>query len=289
MLPLYQHRRAHPPQLSAGKEPRMSAPAALWPSGTRDPAHFTARPLRAEEIHLVPVRLSAAPEVELLARSVLPEQDLAQAAAMLNPNRRRRYLLTRALLRTLIAGYLSRAGNPITPAEIALHRGPSGKPHLPAPVPLHFNLSHSGSLAIFAFNLDTEIGVDIEELRPISHASEIANRFFAPEESADFRRLTGNADPEYEPQLFFTCWTRKEAYVKAIGVGLDLPLDRFRVSLDPRQPPALLRIDDDDPNCWCLHSIASIPGFLAAVACRCTGKTLHEWPVQETARILSAE
>lgn len=265
----------------------MTALAALWPSGTRNPAHFTARPLRAEEIHLVPVRLCATPEVEALACSVLPEEDLAHAAGLLNPDRRRRFLLTQALLRTLIAGYLSHAGDPVTPAEIALHRGPSGKPHLPVPVPLHFNLSHSGSLAIFAFSIDTEIGVDIEELRPISHASEIANRFFAPEESADFRRLTRNTDPENERQIFFACWTRKEAYVKAIGTGLDLPLDRFRVSLDPHQPPALLRIDDDDPNCWCLHSIASIPGFIAAVACRCAGKALHEWPVQETARILA--
>src|SRR5271165_6688935 len=117
MLPLYQYRCAHPPQLFAGKEPRMSAPAALWPSGTRDPDHFTARPLQTEEIHVVPVRLSAAPEVEALARSILPEEDLAHAAAMLNPNRRRRFLLTQALLRTLIAGYLSLAGNPVTPGE----------------------------------------------------------------------------------------------------------------------------------------------------------------------------
>jgi len=104
------------------------------------------------------------------------------------------------------------------------------------------------------------------------HADGIANRFFASEEGADSRRLTTNADPEYAQQLFFSCWTRKEAYVKAIGTGLDLPLDRFRVSLDPRQPPALLRIDDDDPSSWSLHSTSSVRGLLAALACRCAGK-----------------
>jgi len=267
----------------------MSSPAALCSSETRDPAQFTPRLLAAEEIHLIPVRLCAAPEVEIIARSILPEEDLAQAADLLNPQRRSRFLLTQALLRTLIAGYLSRAGEPVTPAEIVLHRGPSGKPHLPVPVPLHFNLSHSGSLAIFAFSLDTEIGVDLEELRPVPHAEEIADRFFAPEESADLCRLTKNADPKQVQHLFFSCWTRKEAYVKAIGTGLDFPLDRFRVSLNPCQPSALLRIDDDDRACWCLHSIASIPGFLAALACRCTRKTLHEWPLLESTRILLAQ
>jgi 4'-phosphopantetheinyl transferase len=242
----------------------------------------------AEEIHVIPVRLCATPEIEMLARSFLPEKDLAQAPD-LPPERRARSLLTQALLRTLIAGYLSRTGEPVTPAEIVLNRGPSGKPHLPVPVPLHFNLSHSGSLAIFAFSLDTEIGVDLEELRTMAHAGEIADRFFAPEESTDFRRLTKNADPKHAQLLFFSCWTRKEAYVKAIGTGLDFPLDRFRVSLNPCQPSALLRIDDDDRTCWCLHSIASIPGFLAALACRCTGKTLYEWPLLEPTSILLAQ
>jgi len=262
---------------------------ALWQSELRDPAQFSARPLPAEEIHVIPVGLSSAPEVELLVRSILPEEDLAQAAVLRNPERRCRFLLTQALLRTLIAGYLSDARDPILPAEIVLRRGASGKPHLPGPAPLHFNLSHSGSLAIFAFSLDTEIGVDLEELRPMPHADDIANRFFAPEEWADFRRLTKAADPEYAQRLFFTCWTRKEAYVKAIGTGLDLRLDRFRVSLDPRRPPALLRIDDDDPAFGGLHSISSVPGFLAALACRCVGKMLHEWPVQDVTHILLAQ
>ena len=265
----------------------MNGPAAL--SKALDPALSSVGPLPTEEIHLIPVRLSAGPEVEMTARSILPEEDLAQAADLLNPERRRRFLQTQALLRTLIAGYLSHGREPVTPSEIVLHRGPSGKPHLPSRAPLHFNLSHSGSLAVFAFSLDTEIGVDAEELRPMPHAHEIADRFFAPEESADFRRLTKNADPKHVQQLFFSCWTRKEAYVKAIGIGLDFPLDRFRVSLNPRQPSALLRIDDDDKACWCLHSIASISGFVAAIACRCTGKTLHEWPLQDSTCILLAQ
>jgi hypothetical protein len=152
-----------------------------------------------------------------IARSIPPEDDRVQAAPQLNPDRRCRFLLTQALLRTLIAGYLR------------LRRG--GR----LPPPHH----------------ECRSGVRAAAL--------------------------------------FSCWTRKEAYVKAIGTGLDRPLDRFRVSLDPRQPPALLRIDDDDPSFWFLHSTSSVRGVLAALACRCAGKILHEWPVQDVSHILLAQ
>src|SRR5438874_1805737 len=112
----------------------------------------------------------------------------------------------------------------------------SGKPRLALPGP-RFNVSHSGPVALYAFSWNGEVGVDVELDRPELARERIAERFFSPAEVATLRGLPA----ELQPHAFLTCWTRKEAYIKARGEGLSLPLDRFDVSLHPDEPAALLR------------------------------------------------
>ncbi len=115
--------------------------------------------------------------------------------------------------------------------------GPKGKPALAARErPLRFNVSNSGDLAAYAFTFDCEIGVDVEHRRRLLEIESIAQRFFAPDEVAELMDL-----PESErPDGFFNCWTRKEAYIKAVGDGLSVPLDSFRVTLQPGVPARMV-------------------------------------------------
>ena len=101
---------------------------------------------------------------------------------------------------------------------------------------LRFNLAHSHELALYAFTRGREIGVDIEYLRALPDADQIADRFFSARENATLQALPASQ----RRQAFFNCWTRKEAYIKAIGKGLSQPLDQFEVSLAPGDPARLL-------------------------------------------------
>jgi len=108
------------------------------------------------------------------------------------------------------------------------------------------------------------VGVDIECIRPLPDLDEIAERVFSPEERLALRRLP----PARRPEGFFNCWTRKEAYVKAIGSGLAHPLTRFTVSLAPGAPARLEHVDDDPdaPERWRLETLVPDPGHVAAIA-----------------------
>src|SRR5208282_2181592 len=119
-------------------------------------------------------------------------------------------------LRVLLGHYLG-----VAPGGIEFSYGPKGKPRLAAPVDVRFNISHSGGLALFAFTLDCEIGVDVEHIRPLRDMQEIASRFFCAEEATELMSLPAHG----REQAFYLCWTRKEAYLKAVGEGLSEPID----------------------------------------------------------------
>jgi 4'-phosphopantetheinyl transferase len=176
---------------------------------------------------------------------------------------RERFIAGRAMLRRLLANRLDR-----DPASLRFRYGSSGKPALDAP--LSFNFSNSddlGALAIAAFDL----GVDIERIRSIEE--DVAGRFFAADEVARLRALP----TELQTEAFFNCWTRKEAYIKALGDGLLLQLNRFSVSLAPGEPAQLLRAGDDDaePGNWRFHHFVPASGFVGAIAARQTDWRVH--------------
>ena len=118
------------------------------------------------------------------------------------------------------------------PGKLQFRYGPKGKPELAGKAsqrPLHFNVSHSHGLALYAVTREHEIGVDVERIRPDLAGEKIAERFFSSREAATLRELPAHM----RQKAFYTCWTRKEAYLKAIGQGITLHLDQFEVSVAP--------------------------------------------------------
>src|SRR3954447_5184073 len=144
---------------------------------------------------------------------------------------RRRYVARRGRLRELLSDYLG-----LAPPRVRLRTGPFGKPRVAEGEP-RFSLSHSHGIALYAIARGLEVGCDIERRDGRLAEQEGADRFFAPPEADALRSLP----PHQHAEGFFNCWTRKEAYVKARGLGLSLPLASFAVSLAPSEPAALLR------------------------------------------------
>ncbi|MEP6707251.1 MAG: 4'-phosphopantetheinyl transferase superfamily protein [Pyrinomonadaceae bacterium] len=187
--------------------------------------------------------------------------------------------MARGILRRLLGRYLE-----MEPDRLRFSYGPHGRPALVEPDVgrgLCFNLSHSNGLALYAFTRHREIGIDIERVRPEMVNEQIAERFFAPEEVTSLRALRSDIQLE----AFFHCWTRKEAFIKAGGEGLSLPLDRFVVSLRPGEPAAILSIEGDAETAalWSLREIRPGTGYVAALAVKGHGWRLKCWEWPETA------
>jgi 4'-phosphopantetheinyl transferase len=180
---------------------------------------------------------------------------------------RTRFVGGRGLLRTLLAGYLH-----VRPERLEFSYGVHGKPELTAYFgerPLRFNLSHSERFVLYAITRGREIGVDLEVIRPVADLDKIAEHFFSAGEREALRSLPDNE----KTRAFFDCWTRKEAYLKALGNGLAKPLNSFDVSLTPGEPARLLDIEGDpfEPKLWELHALSVMDGTVGALAVRGTG------------------
>lgn len=173
----------------------------------------------------------------------------------------RRFVVARGWLRRLLAERLD-----ARPQDIRFSYGKHGKPALAPPFAhsgLSFNLAHSGDLAVYAFARAQALGVDVEAMRALSDADGIAARFFSATEKNAYQALASC----HRRTGFFNCWTRKEAFVKALGDGLSHALDEFDVSLAPGEPARILRVADTpgDACGWRLESFVPAPGFIAAL------------------------
>jgi 4'-phosphopantetheinyl transferase len=155
---------------------------------------------------------------------------------------------------------------------------------LASPAPLEFNSSHSLGLAVIALTAGCELGVDIEQVRPMSDMKKVAGHFFCPGEVAE---LSAFPLDQYE-QGFFLCWTRKEAYVKATGEGLSLPLDSFQVSIRPGEAARFIRLPDQ-PNSWTLQDLQLAPNYAAALAYRDAERPLIAFRLSDPAELLSLQ
>ena len=153
----------------------------------------------------------------------------------------------------------------VPPETLSFDYGPFGKPRLTGlKTPLQFNASHSGHILLIAIMLDRAIGIDVERIRSNLSVLDIAERFFSPLERAALAAL-----PEtLRTNAFFDCWTRKEAYIKARGEGLSLPLNGFDVSFLPGEPAQLLatRPDAAEASRWRLRELDVADGYKAALA-----------------------
>jgi 4'-phosphopantetheinyl transferase len=162
-------------------------------------------------------------------------------------------------LRRLLAGYLG-----TDPRDIRFAVGPAGKPELREPAaPLHFNITHSRGLALFAVTERSPVGVDIECVRPMPSYLGMAERYFSPWEFEVLRGLPN----EHQIRAFFHAWTRKEAFLKARGVGLSYGLERVEVTLGPGEPARIVRLDgaEHKANGWSLSHLNPAPGFVGAL------------------------
>ena len=223
-----------------------------WPKPTDFPT------LSGGEIHVwaVPLEAIKSPVPELEA--VLTPAERKRADLFVRDEPRRTFVASRAALRSILGRYLCKS-----PGDVPIRYAASGKPRLESG-DLCFNLAHSGNLTLIAVTRDGEIGVDVELVRPVDQAHEIAARNFHPAERDTLRA----ADTTSLPITFMRCWTRKEAVLKAIGAGLGYPLAAFDVltSRHPDQPIELPTFESLPPTRCNLHDLNPCTGYAAAVA-----------------------
>jgi 4'-phosphopantetheinyl transferase len=198
---------------------------------------------------------------EGIAETVLSDDESQRARRFVFDRHRRRWVAARVALRTILAECLGES-----PGSLTFTYGAHGKPELGQrwqSAGLQFNLAHSGDWALIAVGWERRVGIDLEEMREEVVESGIAERYFSPREAAQLRSL-----PRDLQQIgFFRCWTRKEAYLKALGCGISGGLQSFEVSLLPDEPPAL-RCDQSDeraPDKWRMAELVPAAGYLAAV------------------------
>jgi 4'-phosphopantetheinyl transferase len=221
------------------------------------PAHH---PLSLSEDAIMVFRFSLKPEqgsgVSLdRFRLLLSAEEQTRAERFRLAMHRNRFVVARATLRFLLGSLLGEA-----PQTLPLLVGHDGKPYLPG-YPLHFNLSHSGDLAIVGVSRSRRLGIDVEEIRPLSDITHLAQNFTEQES----RRFQPDAVPQLPPRSFFECWTRKEAVMKATGKGLSLSLRGFTVSFYP-DPEVVLHSGSEDVSQWLLFDLAMGPSYSGALA-----------------------
>lgn len=217
-----------------------------------------------DEVHVWGWRVSATRLQGGRAGRLLSGEELARADRFLYPEHRAAFLSAHIGLRIILAGYVG-----IAPSDLAFGETRRGKPCLVQRRgrSVEFNLAHSADLALLAVSSGAPVGVDVEKVRPIS--LDVAHANFAPAEVGCLLRLPA---PERD-ESFLRCWTRKEAFVKATGDGLDTPLASFEVTLAPHEEARFHRIGSDpaESGRWQLAHLAPAAGYVGAVASRSRG------------------
>jgi len=216
--------------------------------------------LTSSEVHVWAVWLNASAQLCCAYRDLLVAEETARADKFAFEHLRRHYEVSQGALRLLLARYLRRQ-----PRELIFTFGPRGKPALADDVRLQFNLSNSADMSLYAFTINCEIGVDVEQVRPLADLGNLASRYFCDAEAAELLSID---DKRSRQEAFFRCWTRKEAYIKAIGTGLYLPLDQFRVTLLSDEPPRFVHIGRSAKTAdeWTLQHLDPAPDYVGALA-----------------------
>jgi 4'-phosphopantetheinyl transferase len=187
---------------------------------------------------------------------VLSPDERARASRYRFEQDRRRFMAGRAALRGILARYLD-----ASPRHVAIGYGATGKPYALDDPSLRFNLAHSGDVALVGVARGIDVGVDVEALRPAPGWQRIAGKMFSAQE----KRLLEAAPPETRLEVFFRCWTRKEALSKAIGGGLSLPWPELDTA---SEGPISLALPDRAASAWSMRSLALEAQLIAGVAYR---------------------
>jgi 4'-phosphopantetheinyl transferase len=214
-----------------------------------------------QAVHTIVADLDVSPDAVREARRLLSGDERGRADRFVFERDRSRFVAARGLLRTLLGRILSRPA-----PSLEFMYGAHGKPALGPALAgsgLRFNLSHSEGRALVAWTHGAAVGADLERVRPVAYGDAIARRFFSDDEQASLAGVEGAA----WDAAFFRCWTRKEAFVKAIGDGLHHPLRAFTVPVaeDAAQARIVLHDAPSEPPAWTLDAVDAGPGFVAAV------------------------
>jgi len=240
---------------------------AFWKT---PPSNLT---LSKEELHIWRATLDL-PAVGIEAlNQVLSLDEKIRAERFRFERDRRRFIAARGILRQILGSCLS-----VEPSAVRFCYGRNGKPRLADTYDngkICFSLSHSQGIALYGFSRGRQVGVDIESIRDFTEMGEIARQFFSVNENEVFNGLPKSKKVD----AFFKCWTRKEAFVKAIGDGLSYPLNMFDVSVDPGEPAELLRIRGDARKAarWSIQDVKTDPGLAAAFAVNGRSWRLRCW------------
>ena len=242
------------------------APLNLW----RPAPQFLALP--DDEVHVWRINLDVSPEQVQTYHDTLSPDERSTAARFYFEKDRDQYIVARGVLRTILSRYLD-----IAPDEIQFSYGTYGKPTLTNSLGeeiVNFNVSHSNNLALVGVTRGRQLGIDLEYIQRDFACEEIAKRVFSSQEIATLNDLPGDLKHE----AFFNCWTRKEAYIKARGLGLSYPLNQFEVSLIPGEPAQLIGMNGDDlfeASRWSLQELELGSKYAGALAVEG-----HDWELE---------
>jgi 4'-phosphopantetheinyl transferase len=242
-----------------------------WPAATE--GQGSARALAPDRVDCWGVSLTDFPAgAEAVAAALLSADERERAARFHFERHQTLYIRAHAALRLILARYLG-----VAPASLCIVPDATGRPILAPAAGLHFNLSHSGDAALVAVACSAPVGVDIEVVREIADFVAIARRHFAPAEVDDLLRLP----PEQQRDGFYVTWTRKEAFVKALGLGLSFPLGSFCTGAQDRAP-RLTQVTGALYSDWSMADLAPADGYKAAVAVHQPGVAIDcrdaRWP-----------
>lgn len=235
------------------------------------------------EIHVWPVRVRGSYDLVEHCLTMLTKKECERAERFRFEHLRRAFILSHGCVRILLANYAS-----VSWADVRFGYKRHGKPYVSSPrTDLCFNQSDSEDLAIFGFVMGCELGVDVEAIRSPAEMEDIARRFFSPEELIDFLTLP----LALRQTAFFTAWTRKEAYLKAIGAGLNVQLDTFRVTLLPDEEARLLHISGDQraADSWNIHDFRPADGYIGALAYPGRRRQVTLFPVIEASAVVGGQ
>ncbi len=235
---------------------KIMSPEMFWPG------QAVVDPIAANAIHVWAASLDVSRDRLQQLAATLSCDEHSRCTRFRNVGLSRRWVAARGLLREMLGEYLS-----VDPKDIRFAYDEHGKPSVAEPAcgsPVQFNLSHSNSLALYAFSAGVPVGVDTEKVVHFANMANIADQFFSPAERAGLDTVA----PSCYWRAFYCCWTRKEAYLKACGVGLLLPLDSFDVSVVPGERPALLWVqgEADAPERWSLVHLRPARRYVGSIA-----------------------
>src|SRR5262245_9653237 len=217
--------------------------------------------LGSDEVHIWRASLDQNAKIITNLAALLSQSEYQRAVKYHRSVDSDRFIVGRGILRKIISAYLG-----LSPGKLQVSYNEYGKLAISDDQndrDLNFNLSHSGELARYAVTRERVVGIDIEYIRKNFATLEIAEHFFSMDELAALKSLP----VDLRTTGFFTCWSRKEAFIKAKGMGVSYPLGRFTVSLAPDEPPALLKVDDDEREAgqWKMYELRPGAGYVATM------------------------